>query len=138
MTKINLKKVTIKKGDLAGYSASLQDVMTQTMTWRLSLKFSRIIRGMQSILSEFDDDRNTILESVQIEESDTEAQRRAKAKSVQERIEFLHDEDVEVFEVLASDLLAIYEKVSPRILIGFAGALIDDCEESAEIQSEEN
>lgn len=128
MTKIQLREATIKKLDLGGYSKSLQKVMEKEMGWAMSLKYNRIIRSVQPALKEYDEDRNVILESVKIEKEDDEETRREKAKVAQKRIDVLNEEDVTVYEVRASELKKVFNKVSPKLLFGFADALIIDIE----------
>lgn len=138
MTKITIKPATISKEDLGGYSKSLQEVMNQEMSWFLSVKFSRIIRAVQPTLKEFDTDRNTVLDSVEVKEDDSQEVRRAKAKEANKRLQVLLDEEVEVYEVRLSELMQIYEKVAPSLLIGFADALIFDVDpDEVELEEEE-
>lgn len=124
MTKLQLNKVTILKDELPGYSSSLQDVIKQTTGWKESLKFSRIVREIQPILKDFDEDRNLIINSVEIKEEDSEPVKRQKAKIASERLQELFKESVEVFEINISDLQKVYpDKVKTEILIGFGEAL---------------
>lgn len=126
MTKINIVPTNILKEDLAGYSKSLQSVMDEKMDWKPSLKFARIVRAVQPILKEFDEDRNTVLDSVDVKENDTQEVKRLKAKEANERLQLLLNEEVEVYQIKVSELMKIYDEVKPSLLIGFADALVFD------------
>lgn len=124
MSKLQLNKVSIEKDSLPGYSSSLQDIIKQTTEWKQSLLFSRIVREIQPILKDFDEDRDLIVNSVEIKEEDPEPVKRQKAKLASERLQELFKESVEVFQINVSDLQKVYpNKVKTEILIGFGGAL---------------
>lgn len=144
MSKINLVPVTILKEDLPGYSSSLQQLLSQKISWYLSLKFNRIIREVQPALRDFDTDRNLIMESVGFDEGESDESKRKKAKEVQSRLKLLLDEDVTVYEVKVSELIKIFPNtVMTSLLVGFGDALnvdvdFEELEKMIENDSEES
>jgi hypothetical protein len=132
MTKIKLQKVSIPKEQLSGYSASMQKVIEKEMSWSLNLKFSRIVRAIQPILKEYDEDRKTIVETFEVDENATPKEKRAANREAQKALDVVDEETVEVYEVLVSDLKKIFDKATPKLAIGFGDALVFDIDPDVE------